>query len=97
LLIGVWLWADAIPLDTTSTAAAINAECFLMNLSFAAPPVGQRLPKASVPAVKYSRMRNTAKTDILFHITGSGNPPQASVAESSVGLPPVTKGARCAN
>jgi hypothetical protein len=25
---GVWLWADAIPLDTSRTAAANNADCF---------------------------------------------------------------------
>ena len=37
LVIGVWLWADAVPLETSRTAAANNAECFLMVCSFVAP------------------------------------------------------------
>jgi hypothetical protein len=49
LVIGVWLWADAIPLDTSRIAAANNAECFLMVASFVAPGLNV-LIEANVPS-----------------------------------------------
>jgi hypothetical protein len=65
LLRGIWLCAEAIPLETNNAAAANMAEYFLMSsfFSFAVTPPDQRRAAVGVPQfvaahAKFPRLTN---------------------------------------
>jgi hypothetical protein len=64
LLRGIWLCAEAIPLETSNAAAANMAEYFLMSsfFSFAVGSRRQRRATASVPRVVFTRAKFPAGT-----------------------------------